>query len=246
MARTASQEQPDYGNWVSWKLLLAAGIATLVLFALSLLFIYAVIAAVFALAEFVLFAYGRYQQSPRGGNVQAKLWDSVVERLDWDGKGRAIDIGCGNGPVAVRMANKYPGADVVGVDVWGTTWEYSKAKCDRNARAENVGDRVSFQMADAARLPFEDGAFDAAVSNDVFHNVRGVKDKREVLKEALRVVRKGGRFSFQDGFTVKRYYHWEADELVNAIRSWGVARVNFEKLPYARIVGGVGAIWGEK
>ncbi|HYM40053.1 MAG TPA: class I SAM-dependent methyltransferase [Thermoplasmata archaeon] len=246
MASKVSPQGPDYGNWVSWKLLLAAGLASVVLFALSLLFIYLVIGAVLALAEFVLFAYGRYQQSPRGGNVQAKLWDSLVERLDWDGHGRAIDIGCGNGPVAIRVAKRYPGAEVVGVDVWGTMWEYSKAKCDENAKAEKVGNRVLFQMADAAKLPFEDGAFDAAVSNDVFHNVRGVKDKRAVLKEALRVVKKGGSFSFQDGFTVKRYYHWEADELVGAIRSWGVANVSFEKLPYARVVGGVSAIWGVK
>lgn len=246
MATRVSSQRPDYGNWVSWKLLLAAVLVTFVLFALSLLFIYAIIPAVFALAESVLFVYGRYMQSPRGGNVQAKLWDSVVERLHWDGNGRAIDIGCGNGPLAIRVAKRHAGAEVVGVDVWGTMWEYSKTQCDRNARAENVGDRVSFQMADAAKLPFEDGHFDAAVSNDVFHNVRGLKDKREVLKEALRVVKKGGAFSFMDGFTVKRYYHWETEELTNTIRGWGIAEVNFEKLPYARIIGGLSAIWGRK
>ena len=246
MPSSGRQQEPDYGAWVSWKILLSAGIVTALLFALAALFIYAVGAAILALVTFVFFGYGRYQQSASGGNMQAKLWDELVDRLGWDGTGRAIDIGCGNGAVAVRIAQKHPGAQVVGVDVWGGMWEYSKAKCEQNARAESVDSRVSFQKADAAKLPFPDGYFDAAVSNLVFHNVRGVQDKRDVLKEALRVVRRGGRFAFSDGFTVERYYHWDADELISAMKGWGIEKVDFEKTREARLNGGITIIWGAK
>jgi hypothetical protein len=58
---------------VSWKLLFATGIVTVVLFALSLVFIYLLVGAAIALVTFVSFANGRYQQSARGGNIQAKL-----------------------------------------------------------------------------------------------------------------------------------------------------------------------------
>ena len=85
-------------------------------------------------------------------------------------------------------------------------WEYSREQCERNTKFEEVNERVSFQKADAAKLPFEDGFFDAAVSNDTFHNVLSAKDKTNVLKEALRVVKKGGAFAFQDAFMTKRYY----------------------------------------
>jgi ubiquinone/menaquinone biosynthesis C-methylase UbiE len=144
------------------------------------------------------------------------------------------------------VAKKYPNAQVVGIDVWGQMWEYSKAKCEQNATAEKVDERVSFQEADAAKLPFEDGFFDAAASNLAFHVVRGVKDKRDVLKEALRVLRNGGRFAFQDGFTTERCYQWEADELISTIRSWGTERVEFEKTMKFKLVPGISIIWGAK
>jgi ubiquinone/menaquinone biosynthesis C-methylase UbiE len=118
-----------------------------------------------------------------------------------------------------------------------------------------VGERVSFQRASASKLPFEDGRFDAAVSNLVFHEVGDTKDKREVIREALRVVRKGGFFAFQDLFLWKAIYG-EPDELLATIRSWGVTRVEFVKtcdapfipkalrLPF--MVGRIGVIKGEK
>ena len=184
--------------------------------------------------------------SSKGGNIQVKLWDTLIEHLDWDGNGRVIDIGCGSGAVAVRIAKKYPSAQVVGVDYLGNMWEYSKAQCEQNARAEGVNDQVSFQKGDAAKLSFEGGFFDAAVSNDTFHNVRSVKDKRDVLKEALRVVRKGGAFAFQDAFMMKRYYHSEPNELLSIIRSWGVEKVDIVMTMDSKLSIRACLIWGTK
>lgn len=58
-----------------------------------------------------------------------------------------------------------------------------------------MSSRITFQKGDAAQLPFADESFDAAVSNFVFHEVRTAKDKRDVVREALRVVKPGGAFS---------------------------------------------------
>jgi hypothetical protein len=49
-------------------------------------------------------------------------------------------------------------------------------------------------------------------------------DQRLLIKEALRVVRKGGPFGFQDLFLWKRVYG-EADDLLQTIRSWGIDKV---------------------
>ncbi|HYA55929.1 MAG TPA: class I SAM-dependent methyltransferase [Nitrososphaerales archaeon] len=251
MAENTNSARLDYGNWVPWKLLAALFAAALVLFVLSLFLLYLVIGAVVFVVILMVFAYERYMFSPRGGNVQAKLRDLLVSHLDWDGNGHIIDIGCGSGPVTIRVAKKYPRAEVLGLDYWGKAWEYSKAKCEQNAKIENVQDRVSFQKGDAAKLPFEDGFFDAAVSNLAFHEVGSAKDKRDVLKEALRVVRKGGKFAFQDLFTMKRHYHTEINDLLDLIRSWGVESVNFEKTMEARIAPRplretASIIWGTK
>ncbi len=56
---------------------------------------------------------------------------------------------------------------------------------------EGIADRVTFQKGDAAKLDFADETFDAAVSNFVFHEgAFRKKDKRDVVREALRVVKK--------------------------------------------------------
>ena len=237
------------------KLVYGPGIAALLCLALS--FLYRPVFAAFAvfLLIFSYFLYARYEFSPAGGNVQEKILRMVFSRLGWNGKGRALDIGCGNGPLAIRLAQEHPEALITGIDYWGARWDYSQNACVRNARVVGVGERVSFQRASASKLPFEDGCFDAAVSNLVFHEVGDTKDKGEVIREALRVVRKGGSFAFQDLFLLKAVYG-ETDGLLATIRSWGVSRVELVKtcdapfipkalrLPF--MVGRIGIVWGEK
>jgi ubiquinone/menaquinone biosynthesis C-methylase UbiE len=115
--------------------------------------------------------------------------------LKWNGVGKALDIGTGSGPVAILLAKKYPSSTVKGIDYWGEPWTYSKQKCEANARIEGVSDRVSFLRASAADLPFDEGEFDAVVSNFVFHAIK-VKDRTMLIAEALRVLRVGGSFDF--------------------------------------------------
>lgn len=249
-------EKPHYGNWVSAKMIFITGALTLAFLILSLIFVLPLLiaSAVFFLA-FVYFVYARYRFSPKGGNIQSRLQNLLVDHLEWDGNGRALDIGCGNGSVTIMTAKKFPTAQVTGIDYWGGVWEYSKGVSERNAEIEGVAGRVTFQRASASALPFEDDFFDAVTSNDVFHMVSDVKDKRELIKEALRVVKKGGKFAFQDLFLWKRVYG-ELDGLLETIRSWGIERVEFLdtsnsdfipkalKLPF--MVGTIGILYGQK
>jgi len=93
------------------------------------------------------------------------------------------------------------------------------------------------------------------VSNLCFHEVRDASDKREVVREALRVLAPGGVFSFQDLFRLKSAYGG-IDELVAAVRGWGVASVEYVdtarsdfipgalRLPF--MVGTMGVLHGRK
>jgi SAM-dependent methyltransferase len=257
-------EESDYGNWVSLRLIYVFGAVGAVLFGLSFFFLLVgslfvflilMVSAFLSLLAFVYFVYARYKFSPGGGNVQAQILELVLARLDWEGEGRALDIGCGNASLTIMVAKRFPDAHVTGIDYWGGTWEYSKSFCERNAEIEGVGDRVNFQKASASSLPFEDEFFDVAVSNLVFHEVKDAKDKRLVVKEALRVLKKGGKFAFQDEFLMKRMYG-EVDDLLETIRSWGIESVEFVdtsrsgfipgalKLPF--MVGAIGIIHGKK
>jgi ubiquinone/menaquinone biosynthesis C-methylase UbiE len=247
--------KPEYGNWVSKRLIYLSGFVGFVFLVLSLIFWVLAIPAVLFLLVSVYFLYARHKFSPQGGNVQDRIWKLVLANLDWNGEGKALDIGCGNGALTIKLAQKYAKAHIIGIDCWGKNWEYLKSTCERNAEIEGVSERVTFQKASAVSLPFDDEYFDAVVSNFVFHMVDYSKDKRELIREALRVVKKGGRFSFQDEFLIKQLFG-DIDDLIEAIKSWGISKVEFVqtrdadfipqtlKLPF--ILGNIGLISGEK
>jgi SAM-dependent methyltransferase len=218
--------KPEYGNWVSRRLVYVPGLASLALLASALFVQVLIIPFALFFVLFAYFAYARYQFAPQGGNVEDRIRELVLAHLDWDGEGRALDIGCGNAALTIKLAQKYPADRVLGIDYWGSRWEYSKNACERNAKIEGVSDRITFQKASASALPFSDEYFDAVASNLVFHEVSDAADKREVIREALRVVKKGGKFAFQDLFLVKRMYG-NVDDLITVIRSWGISKVEF-------------------
>lgn len=236
-------------------LLLSLSVVSIVFLNIFLSFLVSFVGGLAFVLTFIYFAYARYEFSPRGGNVQAQIQELVLDRLKWDGKGQALDIGCGNGTLSIKLAKKFPDAQVIGVDYWGGLWGYSKIVCEKNAEIAGVQGRMNFKKASASALPFEDGFFDAAISNLVFHEVSDAKDKRDVIKEALRILRKGGSFSFQDLFLAKKTYG-EVANLLETIRSWGVESVDFLdtshsdfipkplRLPF--MVGTIGVLYGTK
>jgi len=68
---------------------------------------------------------------------------------------RVLDLGTGTGLAAFVLARRFPQAEVVGVDLSDRMIEVAR----RNVPSE-LGGRVRFEQADAARLPFDDGSFE--------------------------------------------------------------------------------------
>ena len=260
-------EKANYGNWVPEKALhmlfgaavLLGVIAVLaqtvldkpVVTAVSgVLGVVALVMAVYMLICHETFAFGK-------GNMMAGVHEHLVEHLDWNGEGRLLDIGCGAAALTVRCAKAFPKAQITAMDYWGAEWNYAKEQCERNAQIEGVADRISFQKGDAAKLDFPDETFDAAVSNFVFHEVRTAKDKRDVVREALRVVKKGGVFSFQDMFSQKALYG-DMEQFVRELKAEGISEVHYignleKKLDFIPgfvttpwMISGMGIIYGKK
>lgn len=103
---------------------------------------------------------------------------------------RILDIGCGVGGPAIRLARSH-GLQVTGVDLVASNIETARA---RAADADLTG-QVAFEIADATALPFETGAFDAVFSQDAICHV---PDKTAVIAEAARVAKSAATIAFTD------------------------------------------------
>ena len=224
-----------FGNWIRVRIVLtflavgaalAAGGGLLLADPLWRALVWAIAAVPLGIGLFLTYLYFMFSEA---GGVQRTLWDVVLTRLAWDGQGEALDIGTGQGALAVGLAVKKPAARVVGVDLWAADWAYSKAACERNAKALGVSDRVRFARASAAALPFEDASMDAVVSHFVFHEVGDGGGPRGALKEAVRVLKPGGAFAVQDMFFDRRVYG-DVDALLGELRAWGLEDVRLARL----------------
>ncbi len=97
------------------------------------------------------------------------------------GRRRVLDIGCGEGQLS-RLAARQ-GARAVGID---PTWAQLVVARDRAGGP-------AYAAASAARLPFPDASFDAAVACLVFEHIAAAGD---AIGEVARVLQPGGRFVF--------------------------------------------------
>jgi SAM-dependent methyltransferase len=224
--KTRKNQGVNYGNWVPGKMIIVPGVLGVIFLGLGLLHWSFLIAAAVFLVVGGYFYTARHVFSPEGENIQDKIQDLVVQHIDWNGKGKVLDIGCGNGPLSIKLARQYPGAEITGIDYWGKNWDYSMKICVENARLSGVENRVSFRKGSASSLPFEDASFDLIVSNLLFHEVMDVEDKRIPIREALRVLKPGGVFVLQDLFLLRRYFG-TPEEMVKTMKEWGASKVEF-------------------
>lgn len=120
--------------------------------------------------------------------------------------GWLLDVCAGTADMALEAARQYPGARVAGVDFSAPMIAAGRAKA---ARA-GCGAQIRLQVARAEALPFADHSFDAAT---VAFGLRNLPDRRQGLREMLRVLRPGGRAVILEFTTpphpiVRSLYRW--------------------------------------
>jgi SAM-dependent methyltransferase len=120
--------------------------------------------------------------------------DELERFAEWLGLGaesRLLDVGCGSGGPALRLAAT-TGTNVVGVDVL----EEGIATAARLAAERGLADRAGFVQVDASGLlPFDEGSFDAVISIDVMCHL---PNRLDILREWHRVTAPGARILFTD------------------------------------------------
>jgi SAM-dependent methyltransferase len=142
----------------------------------------------------------------RASYEQATYWDGFFRRvgergadLDWDGRWtesfipllrtsgahELLELGCGTGNDAARLAAK--GLRVVAIDL--------SSEAIKRAR-DKYGDSVDFRVADvAAGLPFPNASFDAVMANVSLHMFPDAIT-RSIFDDVRRVLRVNGLFLF--------------------------------------------------
>jgi SAM-dependent methyltransferase len=115
------------------------------------------------------------------GTTLQIVGESLCEATDLSAGWKVLDVAAGNGNATLAAARR--GCDVIASDYVGELLEGARR------RAEAEGLAIATRVADAEDLPFEDGAFDAALST---FGVMFVPDPERAAAELLRVVRPGG------------------------------------------------------
>lgn len=217
-----------YGSWMSNPVFYVMGailalsvvlaVLSFAVFHITALGVVFVIAAMVLLALLLWCAWIRRQYAFGGGGMMDQTHMVVLSHLDFDGQGQLLEVGCGSGPLSIRAALTWPEAKVTGIDYWGADFGYNQAMCEKNAASEGVGSRCVFRHGDAKKLDFPYGNFDAVVSNYVYHNIMGA-DKRALLRETLRVLKKSGVFALNDNMKPSAY--GDMDAFAQELRNMG-------------------------
>ena len=134
------------------------------------------------------------------GPGKRAIWAQLLDELGLRGDEHVLDVGCGRGAVLMLAARRLPAGRAVGVDVWRRRDQSGnrRAAAARNAAAEGVAGRVQLADADARDLPFASASFDLVVSSLAVSNIREAGGRAQALREAVRVLRPGGRLRIVD------------------------------------------------
>lgn len=103
-----------------------------------------------------------------------------------------LDIGCGPGFLACELAAEVaPGGRIVAIDASSHSVETTATR----AEARGLAGMVKVQVGDAANLEFPDDTFDFVAATQVYCYV---SDVGRAIREAARVLRRGGRLVVLD------------------------------------------------
>lgn len=153
---------------------------------------------------------GQTRVTVEGADGSGRMFDGIAEKYDllnrinslgmdrgWreaaidalelgEGPKRVLDLATGTADVALAVARRAPGADVVGLDPSSGMLAIG----ERKVKHAGLEDRVELVFGDAQELGFPDDSFDGITMS---FGIRNVPDRAKALGEMARVLRPGGR-----------------------------------------------------
>ena len=145
--------------------------------------------------------YAQIRLEAFGEDIGQNSWhtsdeqDRFLQLLDLSAGKTLLDVACGAGGPALRMATM-TGCAVTGIDVH----EQAITTANSLAAQRQLAPRAHFRVTDATGvLPFSDASFDAITCVDAINHL---PDRPRVVADWARLLKPGGRLLFTDPVTV--------------------------------------------
>ena len=143
-----------------------------------------------------------------------RVWKNAM--MDWlapRAGQRLLDVAGGTGDIAFRFLKRAPDTTATVLDLTAEMLAEGRAR----AGAESVAARIDWVVGDAMALPFTAASFDVYT---IAFGIRNVTRIADVLAEAYRVLRPGGRLMVL-----------EFSRLPNPALQWAYDRYSFNVIP---------------
>ena len=144
------------------------------------------------------FGYYKWGMNPfRLEPILDQMTEQVYQKLQIpEGiQSQVLDLGCGLGTSARYMARKNPMLDISGLTI--VPWQVRVAR--QMTLEQELGLQVDILLADYTKIPYKDKSigYTYAIESSCYAEGMG---KESLIKEASRVLKKGGRFVVADFF----------------------------------------------
>ena len=183
----------------------------------TLVSIFGVLSGIFLLSAFIMLLSSKY------GKI--KEAERIISMLDIKGDELVLDIGCGRGLYLIEIAKKLTKGKAVGIDIWSKDLsQNSKKNTLRNAKIEDVSNKIEIKTADMVNIPYKDNTFDLVISSFAINNILDTKKRKKALKETTRVLKIEGKICIVDMRNIEEY--------VEILQSKGIEDIKITKTKY--------------
>jgi 2-polyprenyl-3-methyl-5-hydroxy-6-metoxy-1,4-benzoquinol methylase len=158
----------------------------------------------------------------------------VVARLQ--AGGRALDVGCGTGVVAITLAKSFPTATIAGLDLDARSIDIARG----HARDAGVAERVAFLAEPVESLPTEPG-WDFVSTFDVIHDL---PDPLAAMTRIRSALNDGGTYLMVEPKVAERLEQNVENPFARML--YGISCMHCVPQSLAQGGPGLGACWGER
>ena len=144
-------------------------------------------------------------------NKNQKLYEAAdIKSSDY-----VLDAGCGIGGSSIWMAKNHAN-NLKAITISAKQAYYA----GRHAKRHGVAEQIDFEVSDFCQTPYADETFDVVWG---LESICHALNKADFIREAFRVLKKGGRLVVCDGFLMQREVadeDWPA--MVDCLDGWAV------------------------